>query len=228
MAEVLGTRVDIMTRREVEQKISAYLKVKSEKSCFIVTANAEICYRAAKDPELRAVLNSADLCLPDSVGARWALRRQGIAAELYPGVELAEWILRQGFSVYVLGAKPEVLARLRFPNIVGKHHGFFDADAEKSILAEIQRLQPQVILAALGAGKQELWLSRHKNSLKSLLIGVGGAIDVISGCKRRAPKIFRKAGLEWFYRLLREPQRLFRQLNLLRFCLAVLREKQGD
>ncbi|GBR72515.1 N-acetylmannosaminyltransferase [Candidatus Termititenax aidoneus] len=227
MAEVLGTRVDILPRREIEQKILAYLKAKSEKSYFIVTANAEMCYRAAQDRALQTALNTADLCVPDSIGVRWALRRQGLAAELYPGVELAEWILKQGFSVYVLGAKAEVLQRLNFPNIVSKHHGFFDADAEKSILAEIQRLKPQVILAALGAGKQELWLSRHKNDLKSLLIGVGGAIDVISGCKTRAPKIFRKAGLEWFYRLLREPRRLFRQFDLLRFGLAVLREKQG-
>jgi N-acetylglucosaminyldiphosphoundecaprenol N-acetyl-beta-D-mannosaminyltransferase len=225
MAEVLGTRVDVLPRRVIEQKILNYLKVKSEKSYFIVTANAEMCYRAAKDPELQAALNSADLCVPDSIGVRWALRRQGIAAELYPGVELAEWILQQGFSVYVLGARAEVLQKLNFPNIVGKHHGFFDADAEKSILAEIQKLQPQVILGALGAGKQELWLHRHKNSLKSLLIGVGGAIDVISGSKARAPKVFRKAGLEWFYRLIREPQRIFRQLDLLRFCLAILRGK---
>ncbi|MDR1452759.1 MAG: WecB/TagA/CpsF family glycosyltransferase [Candidatus Margulisbacteria bacterium] len=227
MAEVLGTRVAVLPRREIEQKIAAYLKAKSEKSYFIVTLNAELCCRAARDAELQTALNSADLCLPDSIGVRWALRRQGLAAELYPGVELAEWILRQGFSVYVLGAKKEVLDRLNFPNIVGKHHGFFDTGTEKSILAEIQRLRPQVVLAALGAGKQELWLSRHKNDLKSLLIGVGGAIDVISGCKRRAPKVFRKAGLEWFYRLLREPRRIFRQLNLLRFGLAVLREKQG-
>jgi N-acetylglucosaminyldiphosphoundecaprenol N-acetyl-beta-D-mannosaminyltransferase len=225
MAEVLGTRVDILSRQKIEQKILAYLKAKIEKSYFIVTANAEMCYRAAKNPELRAALNSADLCVPDSIGVRWALRRQGLAAELYPGVELAAWILKQDFSVYVLGARADVLQKLNFPNIVGKHHGFFDADAEKSILADIQKLQPQVILVALGAGKQELWLSRRKNSLKSLLIGVGGAIDVISGCKTRAPKIFRRVGLEWFYRLIREPQRLFRQLDLLCFCLAVLRKE---
>ena len=246
MAKVLGIRVDILRRDEAEQKIRAFLELKSEKSYFIVTANAELYYQASRRLELRETLNSADLCVPDSVGIIKALRRQaghrcvrhafarkdfrarqGIKdAELYPGVELAEWILRQGYSVYVLGAADKVLNKLQFPNIVGKHHGYFNADEENEIIAEINRLRPQVVFAALGAGRQELWLSRHRNALSGVLIGVGGAIDVLSGHKRRAPKIFRRLGLEWFYRLLREPSRLSRQINLVRFWLAVLKNSR--
>ncbi|GBR76306.1 N-acetylmannosaminyltransferase [Candidatus Termititenax persephonae] len=226
MAEVLGSRVDVLSRTAVEDQIRSFLQLKSEKSCFIVTVNAELSYQASRQPELRAALNSADLCVPDSTGIIWALRRQGIRnAELYPGVELAEWLIRQGFRVYVLGARAAVLARLNWPNIVGKQHGFFAGGEEERIIAEIKRLRPQVILAALGAGRQELWLARWRNELPSVLLGVGGAIDVLAGCKARAPQIFRRAGLEWLYRLLREPSRFFRQLNLLRFALAVWREK---
>jgi len=155
--------------------------------------------------------------------------RNGKKVELYPGVELAQWLLKQAGSVYILGARQKVLDRLTNANIIGKQNGFFKPQDEPRIIAEINNLQPDTVLVALGAGRQELWIAEHQKRLKTrILIGVGGAIDVISGVKRRAPLFWRKHRLEWLYRLIREPWRFKRQLNLLRFWWAIRRETGGD
>ena len=223
MPDVLGVRVDILSRQAVREKILHYLKAESSTSHFIVTANVELYYQAAKQPELKQVLNSADLCVPDSTGIIWALYRQGINnAELYPGIELAEWLLGLGESVYVLGAQEAVVSKLTQKNIIGRHHGFFNAVEEKQIINEINRLKPKIVLVGLGAGKQELWIAKNKDHLDTcILIGIGGSIDVLSGFKKRAPLFWRKLHLEWLYRLLKEPSRWRRQTVLFSFWCTI-------
>lgn len=226
MPEVLRSKVDVLSRVELEKKLSEKLKAKSETPYFIVTANAEMYYQAAQDAQLQEAINSADLCLPDSVGIAWALKRQGEQkTEVYPGVELAQWLLQQADSVYVLGAREEILQRLKQKNIVGKRAGFFKPTEETQIITEINNLKPDVVLVALGAGRQELWIARNRGQLKTrIIIGIGGAIDVISGAKRRAPSFWRKCRLEWLYRLIKEPWRFKRQLNLYRFWRLILKQ----
>ncbi|MDR2431971.1 MAG: WecB/TagA/CpsF family glycosyltransferase [Candidatus Margulisbacteria bacterium] len=228
MAKALGLQIDILSRHAVERRLRQYFKAKSFTSHFIVTANAELYYQASRDPVLKRAVEGADLRLPDSAGVLWALRRQGARrAELYPGVELTQWLFGQDLRIYVLGARPEILSRLADRHIAGRHHGFFTPAEESRLISEINRLKPDVVLVALGSGRQELWIAKHRGRLKTkVVIGVGGAIDVLSGAKRRAPYIWRKWRLEWFYRLLREPWRIKRQINLLRFALAVLLERK--
>jgi N-acetylglucosaminyldiphosphoundecaprenol N-acetyl-beta-D-mannosaminyltransferase len=156
--------------------------------------------------------------------ALWKKGARG--AEQYPGIEICEWLLAQNLPTYVLGAAQGVLDKLNFPQIVGKHHGYFDPAAEQKIIMDIQQKKPKILLVALGGGKQERWIARYKKILNvPLLIGVGGSLDIISGLKPRAPKIFRILKLEWFYRLCREPQRAARQSRLPLFFWQVLKER---
>jgi N-acetylglucosaminyldiphosphoundecaprenol N-acetyl-beta-D-mannosaminyltransferase len=220
---VLGTRVDVLTRREVEEILCRFLRTK--KAHIVLTTNVEMVYAAAKDSKYKKILNKADLSVVDSVGIAWAAKRQGVAPDLYPGIEIVEWLLRQNVPVYMLGTRPEILAQLRYPSIVGTHHGFFTERDIPKILADIKKRKPKVLLVGLGAGKQDYWLDRYKHELNiPIMIGVGGAIDVLAGVKKRAPKFFRSLRLEWLYRLITEPTRIGRQINLIRFVWQVLKK----
>lgn len=218
--KVLGTRVDCLTRIQVEQQVQGYLS--TAQPHFIVTANTEMYYAAYHDQPLCDILNSADLAVPDSVGILYALKKQKAAAELYPGIELAQYLLATGAPVYVLGTTQAVLDQLAFANIVGKHHGFFPPSAEMAIIAEIKRCQPKILFVALGVGKQEAFIARYKQQLGiPVMLGIGGAMDVLAGVKQRAPVFIQKLRLEWLYRLWCEPQRIFRQYKLVLYWLAV-------
>jgi N-acetylglucosaminyldiphosphoundecaprenol N-acetyl-beta-D-mannosaminyltransferase len=189
-----------------------------------VTANAEMYYAAYYDAQLRQVLNSADLSVPDSVGIMYAIKKQRAAAELYPGIELAQYLLATGLPIYVLGTRQAVLDKLAVPAIVGKHHGYFTAQEEEGIIADIKRCRPKILFVALGVGKQEQFIFCNKQALGvPVMIGVGGAIDVLAGVKKRAPVFFQKVHLEWLYRLWCEPARIFRQYKLMLYWLAVQR-----
>lgn len=110
--------------------------------------------------------------------------------------------------------------------IIGVFDGYFDEEKEKLIFEDIKNKKPDILLVGLGAPKQEKWIYSHKNELPvKICVGVGGSFDGMSGKVKRAPEFFIKFGLEWFYRLLRQPSRFFRMIKLPLFLLAVLKEK---
>ena len=112
-------------------------------------------------------------------------------------------------------------------NIVGGHNGYFDDAEEKKILADIKRLAPSILLVGLGAPKQEKWIAAHIEELGvKVAIGVGGSFDVMAGNVKRAPKLFQKLGLEWFYRLITQPTRWRRMMRLPKFACTVLKKKK--
>jgi N-acetylglucosaminyldiphosphoundecaprenol N-acetyl-beta-D-mannosaminyltransferase len=136
----------------------------------------------------------------------------------------------KGIPVYFLGARPQVLeqavnkAQKRFPglNVVGSHHGYFHEDDEEDIVREISSLKPCLLLVALGVPKQEKWISRYREKLPPCaVIGVGGSFDVLAGKLTRAPGWMQRAGLEWLYRLAKEPARIRRAAVLPAFLLQV-------
>ena len=138
-------------------------------------------------------------------------------------------------TVYFFGGAPGVAVaaakRMKkvYPElkIIGGHHGYFDDEEEKKIIADIKRLSPSILLVGLGAPKQEKWISAHLQEVGvKVAIGIGGSFDVMAGNVKRAPKIFRKLGLEWFYRLATQPSRWRRMLRLPKFALTVLRKKK--
>ena len=145
--------------------------------------------------------------------------------------KLIELAYRKDKSIYFLGGKEgvaeeaEVKLRQRYKdiNIVGMHNGYFDDEEEKIIINDIINLKPDIVFVALGAHKQEKWIFRNRHNMPvKIAMGVGGSIDVIAGKVKRAPLFYQKAGLEWFYRLLKEPKRIFRVLKLPKFILLSL------
>lgn len=210
----------------------------SGEKLFVVTVNPEIIMHGERDEQIRALLlNEATACTPDGVSVVKAMRACGIPAkERITGVDLAEKLLakagEEGKSVYLLGAKEEVVSTLagklreKYPRIqVGFHNGY-DGDKDE-IFKEIAGAAPDLILVALGVPAQELLISRHLGEFqKGVFMGVGGSFDVLSGLKRRAPAFFVKTNTEWLYRILREPSRLGRfYRNNVKFLGAVKKER---
>ena len=205
-----------------------------EKNHMVVTPNAEIGYMASKDIKLARILNRADVVVADGVGVVYASRvyRTPVKAKV-PGVELGVKVLenaaKSGRGVYFLGAKPGVgdmaTAKLseKIPgiNFVGIRDGYFKSDEE--VINEINASGAEILFVCLGAPKQEFWMAENFDKLNCrLMLGLGGSLDSYAGTVKRAPDIFIKLGLEWFYRLLKEPKRFGRMLALPKYMFAVI------
>ena len=198
-------------------------KVTRDEKTFVITANPETLMIGEETLEFDSILKSDDaIIVPDGIGVVKAAGILGYEVkERVTGVEIVQRLLEilnaQGKSLYLLGAKEEVLEQLvskiqsDYPSIclVGYKNGYIqDKDA---VFDEIVELMPDAVLVALGIPAQELLIAKHYNRFsKGIFIGVGGSFDVLSGIKKRAPKIFIKLNLEWLYRIVCEPKRIKR------------------
>ena len=204
---------------------------------LLVTLNPEIIIQAQSQVALSDALHHADLSVADGVGIVWAARRRGVhLPERVPGVELMTRLLERGGSdlrVYFLGAKPGVaeraaaVARARFgTTVAGVQHGYFRRpDEVPAVIQAVSESGAQLLLGGLGEG-QELFLHTHRAALGvPLLIGVGGALDVLAGEVKRTPEWTHRLGLEWAYRVGSDPQRWHRFPRLLRFVRLVLADR---
>jgi N-acetylglucosaminyldiphosphoundecaprenol N-acetyl-beta-D-mannosaminyltransferase len=235
--EILGVPVDCVTMSQAVQWTETLL---AEDKCHrIIAINPEKVIRANRDPQLLSHLWSGALLIPDGIGVVLAVRllRQG-KLQRVPGSELmpklCELAASRGYSVFLLGASPDVLTRTtqglqeRFVglNIVGVQHGFVQDEDMPAVIAKINAVRPDMLFVALGSPKQELWMARYAPELRvKVCQGVGGTFDVIAGRVKRAPLVFRSMHLEWFYRLLSQPSRIFRQTALPMFVYQVLKNK---
>lgn len=192
---------------------------------FTVTANPEIIMHADRDPKIKKLLLSPDAeIIPDGISVVKAMNTLGCeASERITGVDLAAHLLKaageNGKSVYLLGAKEEVVSalaeklRAEHPDITVNYHNGYDGDKDV-IFDEIAALAPDLVLVGLGVPAQELLIYRHLPKFtRGVLVGVGGSFDVLSGSKKRAPQFFVKTNTEWLYRIAKEPQRLGRFWN---------------
>ena len=209
--------------------------VRARTMALVATANAEMVMLAQQDQELFSILNNAELTLADGAGVVWAARRLGGGVpERVAGYDLTQQLLQKkkktGYKVFWLGAAPGVAeaaaakAAEKYPGLatVGVHDGFFDCD-DGAIRRLIRDSQADILLCALGVPKQEKWLNQYRHELQiPVMIGVGGTFDVMAGKAKRAPVWMQRAGLEWSYRLLRQPSRFVRMLALPRFVARVL------
>lgn len=233
--DVLGVGFDSLTMDEAVARARSLLA--ERRAAYVVTPNPEIVMRCRADAAARAAVNGADLVLPDGVGVVYGARILGtpLRAKL-PGIDFAAALMArlaaEGGSVFLLGAKPGVAEaageRLaaRFPGlrIAGTHNGYFTDTA--AVTEEIDAAQPELLLVCLGAPKQELWMQRYTGRLRvGLMAGLGGSLDVFAGTVRRAPKFFQRLGLEWLYRLLREPSRIGRMMQLPKFLFAAIGQR---
>ena len=201
-----------------------------------VSFNPELIVGAQDDPAAAEAVLAADLRFPDGVGAVWAAARQGVPGlERVPGIELAESLLAgaaaAGLPVYLLGAAEGVAAEAgerlseRFPGLVvaGTHQGYFAAGEDAHLARTVRASGAAVLLAALGAPRQEVFLHRRRMELGvAVAMGVGGSFDVWAGRVERAPEWTHALGVEWLYRLATDPKRARRQLALPRFAFRVM------
>lgn len=234
--EVLGVLFDNLTRQEAAQRGAQLLA--EDKFHYVVTPNPEFILAAEKDEEFRAVLNGADLVLPDGIGVVYSAKIQGTPLkERVPGIEFAADMLtclneRHG-RLFLLGAKPGVADKAAqalkesFPQlaICGTHHGYFKDAAP--VVEAIREARADVVFVCLGAPKQEQWMAQYgPDTGAHLMVGLGGVLDVYAGNVKRAPEVWQKLGLEWCYRLVHQPSRLGRMAKLPLFLVDAKRESR--
>ena len=234
--DVLGVGFDNLTMTEAVER--GMELVRSPGPHYVVTPNPEIVEVCRENPAARDAVNGADLVLPDGVGVVKGAAMLGTPLkEKTPGIEFAAGLMgkmaQQGKSLYLLGAKPGVAElagqRLtqRYPGlrIAGTHDGYFKEDGP--VVEAIRQSGADVVFVCLGAPKQELWMAKNGSATGAhLLCGLGGSLDVFAGVVARAPKFWSDHGLEWFYRLCKEPRRIGRMMKLPLFLVHVKQEKR--
>jgi len=204
---------------------------------IVVTLNGEMASRALEDKEFLEILRASSLVIPDGIGVIWGARRFGEHINYrVPGIEFAWELLKRaekkGYSVFFLGAHPEVLEKAvlkiknNFPNlkIAGMHHGYIE-ERDAEVVNYIQDSHPDILFVGMGGIKQEKWITGHKSLDIPLNIGIGGSFDVWAGKIKRAPYIVRKLGLEWLYRTITQPTRARRTGNLIAYSFKILFKK---
>lgn len=213
--------------------------LKNNKKTFVVTANPEIFMISEKNEDVRKMLlDKETVMVPDGIGVLKAGKKIGYnIEERITGIDIANELLKFGNeqkkSIYLFGSKQEVIDSMKkvikeqYPNLklVGTSNGYV-TDKDK-VFDEIVKLEPDIVLVALGIPLQEMLIYKHLNRFKKgIFVGVGGSFDVMSGMKKRAPKIFIKLNLEWLYRIMKEPKRFKRFYNSnVKFILEIRKYK---
>lgn len=243
--EIFGISIDNTTLEEATRTIESYLK--SDKLNIIYTPNTEIVMIAKDDNNLKELLNKGDLITADGIGLIYGSRiKKKPLKERVTGFDMSINMLKlaneNNYSLYLLGGKDGVAKdaaeniKKDYPNIkiAGYHHGYFKGSHtgdlnsidEKNIIDDINNKRPDIIFVGLGFPKQEIWIDSNKTKIKAkVIIGNGGVMDILSGNAERAPEIYQKLGLEWFYRLIKDPSRIKRQILLPKFMLNVIFKK---
>lgn len=235
---ILNVPFDVVTMGQAIERVKEFLL--NEETNVICTPNPEIVMMAQEDERLMEILNNSQMIIPDGTGVVWASKySETVLPERVAGYDLTQNLFKTlentQESFYFFGGGKEV-AKLgaekmkeKYPNliIVGVADGYFDLEKEKQIIEDINEKSPSVLLVGLGAPKQEKWIFDNKDKLNvKVAIGVGGSFDVMAGVVKRAPVIFQKMRLEWFYRFLCQPSRWKRMLQLPLFVIQVLKNSK--
>ena len=232
--DVLGVGFDDLTMDEAVETALGFTAARGAR--YVCTPNPEIVLAARTDAELAAALAGADMVLADGVGVTKAAVMLGTPLKArVPGIDFAANVMARlagrGGSVYLFGAKPGVAeaaaAKLAetYPGLViaGTDDGYFTDDGP--VIEKINAAGPDFLMVCLGSPKQERWMAGNASKLNAgLMAGLGGSLDVLAGNVRRAPEAWRKLGLEWLYRVIKEPKRLGRVARLPLFVLEAAAE----
>ena len=236
--DILGIPFAKVTTKETLAIMENWLK--SDKNHVVATPNPEGVMQAKRNIKFKTALLNADMRLADGIGITLGAKYKGTPLpERVRGVDTTFALFQslcnknQSFTVYFLGGKPGVaknakkLMEAKYPamKVAGYHHGFFkeNSQEETKILAEINNIMPDILLVCTGMPRAEIWATTHKNLKTKITLCVGGTIDIMGGNVKIAPAFMRKIGLEWLYRLITQPSRFVRMLDIPRFMLAIVK-----
>lgn len=236
---ILDIPVDQVTMDEAVKKIERFTQ--GDRCHMVFTPNPEIIMLAKENKEMERILLEADLVVPDGIGVVIASKilKGEVLPERVAGFDMTQNTMKQavekGYKYYFFGSKPGVAdmaaenMRKTYPGIqiVGYRDGYFKEEDIPAIIEDINKSEANILLVALGAPRQELWIDKYKDQIPhvKVAIGVGGSLDGMAGTVKRAPVIYQKLGLEWFYRLVKQPTRAKRMLVLPQFILKVIKER---
>lgn len=243
---ILNVDVDCVNFNETLQQIQAWieappLRAASSLECTrqICTVNPEFIVDAWRNTEFADVLSQADLCVADGIGILFAARLFGVSiGERVTGSDgiyrISERAAVRGWRVFLLGAAPGVadeaasVLRQNYPElaVVGTYSSSPSDEDWPLIRERLAEARADILFVAFGHPRQDLWIAAHNDELNAkVAIGVGGAFDFVAGVRPRAPRWMRRVGLEWLYRLLRQPSRAGRMIKLPVFVGLVLRDR---
>lgn len=239
---IMDVRIDNLNMSEALSIIKD--KIKNKEQFTVYTPNTEIIMMCQKDKEFMNMINKSDMNVPDGIGLIYASKiKKHPLKEKVAGFELSLKLLEMAnenkLKLYLVGGKPGVAdtaaenIKKQYPdiNIVGVSHGYFKGthlgmnghEEEKRVLEDINNNEPDILFVGFGAKKQEQWIDYNKDKINAkILIGNGGTIDVLAGNVKRAPDFYVNLGLEWLYRLIKEPSRISRQIVLPVFMLKTV------
>jgi len=221
---LMGCAIDNLTMEETLQTVEEFIRSGTPHQHVVV--NVDKLVKASHDPALRDIINDCALVNVDGMPVVWASRLLGKPLkERVAGVDLFEALMRraaeQRWRVYLLGAREDVVSevaatyRRKYPQLVvaGYRNGYWNGEAEEAqVVAQVRDAHPDLLFVAISSPKKEQFLGRYQAEMKvPFAMGVGGTFDVAIGRVKRAPRWMQKAGLEWFYRFLQEPRRMFRR-----------------
>jgi N-acetylglucosaminyldiphosphoundecaprenol N-acetyl-beta-D-mannosaminyltransferase len=224
-----------------EALLLAENELQKKGASVVVTPNAEIAEMCIEDETIRQIILGAEIILPDGAGIITAAEILGTplkekVAGVEFGMELIRNAERNGYSLFFLGGKPTVAKtaaeklKTMYPalKIVGTHNGYFEKTGKENdaVIEEINASSADILFVCLGAPTQEKWIMANREKLTAVRLAacLGGSLDIYAGTAKRAPKIFIKFRLEWFYRLLREPKRLGRMMKIPKYLRHVKEE----
>jgi N-acetylglucosaminyldiphosphoundecaprenol N-acetyl-beta-D-mannosaminyltransferase len=230
---VLGCPVDTLDLTAAARRVADLVDEPAGSASVVITLNPEMVMRARRDGDFARVVENSALNVPDGIGLVRAVKHRGTDVERVTGVELVDRYLDHAVSrkhrVALVGGSPGVadVAAMRYRTAhTGLNIVADGGDPDEQTAQRVAQLHPDVIFAAYGPGKQEMFLSQYLPVMGARVgMGVGGTFDFVAGRVRRAPRVVRKAGMEWAWRLARQPWRWRRQLDLPKFWFMERRER---
>ncbi len=232
--ELLGYKIFSDNKEELLKEIE------NKKRVNIISGNPEVLYNGIKNEFLKNSFTKEDaLIIPDGVGTLLAAKINGIdITEKIAGIEVMNMLLEEArdknLKVFLLGAKEEILIKCKEKikenydgiNIVGSNNGFFDLDNCDDLIEKINESKADILFVAMGAPRQEVFIEKYKDKLCcKIFMGVGGSFDVFAGNVNRAPQFMINIGMEWLYRVAKEPWRIKRLGSIPKFLVLSLKER---
>lgn len=221
--QMMGCRIDNLSMEESLEVVEGFIR--SGQPHQHVVVNVDKLVKASRDPELRRIINACDLVNADGMPVVWASRLLGKPLKArVAGVDLFHALMvraaQRGWRVFLLGARADVVEaverryRLSYPDlmVVGCRDGYWTPDEDEAVAEQVRMARADILFVAISSPKKEQFLGRYQLGMRvPFAMGVGGTFDVAAGRVKRAPPWMQRVGLEWFYRFLQEPRRMFRR-----------------